>query len=240
MQLGGGGKQTLGRNRASGYLYPAYRALPAPSPRPRAIDQLVNWWVGWYEVNLAYSAVFIEILLGETNWTEFRLQRHKAFAQWSLQFTPIQSPPRPAFSQPSQGNKPVWYMAEFFPLDSNHNTKTFSKQGMSSTEKTMRCTSPEKDPRPAFLSPQADSGKCPEEPTSCSVVCVFALQFWRIGNLALADYITDQDKGSNYRVTHTDDIVPKLPPELLGYHNFSPEYWITSGNYFLVPCPASF
>ncbi|PYH99491.1 alpha/beta-hydrolase [Aspergillus ellipticus CBS 707.79] len=52
----------------------------------------------------------------------------------------------------------------------------------------------------------------------------------RIGNLALADYITDQTSGSNYRVTHTDDIVPKLPPELLGYHHFSPEYWITSGN----------
>ncbi|EHA28261.1 lipase [Aspergillus niger ATCC 1015] len=52
----------------------------------------------------------------------------------------------------------------------------------------------------------------------------------RIGNLALADYITGQNMGSNYRVTHTDDIVPKLPPELLGYHHFSPEYWITSGN----------
>ncbi|PYH48555.1 lipase family protein [Aspergillus saccharolyticus JOP 1030-1] len=50
----------------------------------------------------------------------------------------------------------------------------------------------------------------------------------RIGNLALADYITAQDKGDNYRVTHTDDVVPKLPPKLLGYHHFSPEYWITS------------
>ncbi|RAL08914.1 lipase family protein [Aspergillus homomorphus CBS 101889] len=50
----------------------------------------------------------------------------------------------------------------------------------------------------------------------------------RIGNLALADYITNQNKGSNYRVTHEDDIVPKLPPKLLGYHHFSPEYWITS------------
>ncbi|OJJ35897.1 hypothetical protein ASPWEDRAFT_109605 [Aspergillus wentii DTO 134E9] len=53
----------------------------------------------------------------------------------------------------------------------------------------------------------------------------------RIGNLALADYITNvTDKGDNYRVTHTDDIVPKLPPKLLGYHHASPEYWITSGN----------
>ncbi|KKK19637.1 hypothetical protein P175DRAFT_0434816 [Aspergillus ochraceoroseus IBT 24754] len=52
----------------------------------------------------------------------------------------------------------------------------------------------------------------------------------RIGNLALADFITDQDMGNNYRTTHTDDVVPKMPPELLGYHHFSPEYYITSGN----------
>ncbi|OJJ50407.1 hypothetical protein ASPZODRAFT_149736 [Penicilliopsis zonata CBS 506.65] len=52
----------------------------------------------------------------------------------------------------------------------------------------------------------------------------------RIGNMPLADYITDQSMGSNYRVTHTDDIVPKLPPKLLGFHHYSPEYWITSGN----------
>ncbi|OKL61425.1 hypothetical protein UA08_03144 [Talaromyces atroroseus] len=52
----------------------------------------------------------------------------------------------------------------------------------------------------------------------------------RIGNLALADFITTEDMGSNYRVTHTDDPVPKLPPELLGFAHFSPEYWITSGN----------
>jgi hypothetical protein len=52
----------------------------------------------------------------------------------------------------------------------------------------------------------------------------------RIGNLALADFITSETSGSNYRVTHSDDIVPKLPPELLGYDHFSPEYWITSGD----------
>ncbi|PCH06628.1 Lipase, class 3 [Penicillium occitanis (nom. inval.)] len=52
----------------------------------------------------------------------------------------------------------------------------------------------------------------------------------RIGNLALADFITSETSGTNYRVTHSDDIVPKLPPELLGYHHFSPEYWITSND----------
>ncbi|KAB8068796.1 Alpha/Beta hydrolase protein [Aspergillus leporis] len=52
----------------------------------------------------------------------------------------------------------------------------------------------------------------------------------RIGNLELAEHITNQNKGGNYRVTHTDDIVPNLPPKLIGYHHSSPEYWITSSD----------
>ncbi|KAL4892082.1 Alpha/Beta hydrolase protein [Aspergillus ambiguus] len=50
----------------------------------------------------------------------------------------------------------------------------------------------------------------------------------RVGNAELAEYITSL--GSNYRVTHTDDIVPRLPPRAVGYRHPSPEYWITSGN----------
>jgi triacylglycerol lipase len=50
----------------------------------------------------------------------------------------------------------------------------------------------------------------------------------RVGNEALAIYMTDQ--GSLYRATHTDDIVPKLPPASWGFSHASPEYWITSGN----------
>lgn len=50
----------------------------------------------------------------------------------------------------------------------------------------------------------------------------------RLGNKALATYITNQ--GSLYRVTHTDDVVPKLPPASFGFSHPSPEYWITSGN----------
>jgi hypothetical protein len=46
----------------------------------------------------------------------------------------------------------------------------------------------------------------------------------------LAEHITNQNKGGNYRVTHTDDIVPNLPPKLIGYHHSSPEYWITSSD----------
>ncbi|KAL4904399.1 hypothetical protein BDW74DRAFT_154747 [Aspergillus multicolor] len=50
----------------------------------------------------------------------------------------------------------------------------------------------------------------------------------RVGNPALAEYITAQ--GGNYRVTHTNDIVPRLPPSLFGFTHLSPEYWVTSDN----------
>lgn len=49
----------------------------------------------------------------------------------------------------------------------------------------------------------------------------------RVGNEALAEYIADQ--GTLYRITHTNDIVPKVPPPI-GYSHPGPEYWITSGN----------
>lgn len=50
-----------------------------------------------------------------------------------------------------------------------------------------------------------------------------------VGKQVTADYITRQP-GGNYRVTHTDDIVPKLPGIGFGYRHFGPEYFITSGN----------
>lgn len=48
-----------------------------------------------------------------------------------------------------------------------------------------------------------------------------------LGNKALAEYITNQGKG--YRITHTNDIVPGVPPKAFGFTHWSPEYWITSG-----------
>ncbi|KAL5360744.1 Alpha/Beta hydrolase protein [Aspergillus floccosus] len=50
----------------------------------------------------------------------------------------------------------------------------------------------------------------------------------RVGNLELAEHITSV--GTIFRATHTNDIVPRLPPELVGYRHPSPEYWITSAN----------
>ncbi|PWY72723.1 triacylglycerol lipase A [Aspergillus eucalypticola CBS 122712] len=51
----------------------------------------------------------------------------------------------------------------------------------------------------------------------------------RIGNYALAEHITSQGSGANFRVTHLNDIVPRLPPMDFGFSQPSPEYWITSG-----------
>ncbi|KAJ5799837.1 uncharacterized protein N7518_001905 [Penicillium psychrosexuale] len=50
----------------------------------------------------------------------------------------------------------------------------------------------------------------------------------RVANVPLAKHITAQ--GNNYRFTHTDDPVPKLPLLAMGYVHISPEYWITSPN----------
>jgi len=54
----------------------------------------------------------------------------------------------------------------------------------------------------------------------------------RIGNAALATYITAQApaQGPNYRATHTDDPVPRLPDAALGYSHTTPEYWISRGD----------
>ncbi|KAI9844580.1 MAG: hypothetical protein M1838_002145 [Thelocarpon superellum] len=51
----------------------------------------------------------------------------------------------------------------------------------------------------------------------------------RVGNAPFADLVTDQ-AGGNYRVTHTDDIVPRLPPISFDYAHISPEYHIEQGD----------
>ncbi|KAE8383761.1 Alpha/Beta hydrolase protein [Aspergillus bertholletiae] len=50
----------------------------------------------------------------------------------------------------------------------------------------------------------------------------------RVGNQEFADYVSGQ--GSNFRVTHSNDIVPRMPPRMFGYHQTGPEYWIPGGN----------
>lgn len=48
----------------------------------------------------------------------------------------------------------------------------------------------------------------------------------RSGNGAFADFISAQP-GNEFRVTHRDDPVPRLPPIFLGYRHTSPEYWLS-------------
>ena len=50
----------------------------------------------------------------------------------------------------------------------------------------------------------------------------------RTGNKAFAAGVTEQ-AGLEYRITHTDDPVPRLPPIFIGYSHVSPEYWFYTG-----------
>lgn len=50
----------------------------------------------------------------------------------------------------------------------------------------------------------------------------------RVGNLAFVQFVTAQ-AGAEYRATHYDDPVPRLPPIVLGYFHTSPEYWLEAG-----------
>ncbi|CBX94471.1 similar to lipase [Plenodomus lingam JN3] len=51
----------------------------------------------------------------------------------------------------------------------------------------------------------------------------------RIGGTKICQYITDQP-GGNYRFTHWNDPVPKLPLLIMGYKHISPEYYIEKRN----------
>jgi len=48
----------------------------------------------------------------------------------------------------------------------------------------------------------------------------------RLGNDKLCKFMSEQTAGKNYRVTHLDDPVPRLPLMLMGYQHISPEYHI--------------
>ncbi|EHA48036.1 hypothetical protein MCOR27_009025 [Pyricularia oryzae] len=48
----------------------------------------------------------------------------------------------------------------------------------------------------------------------------------RVGNDAFATFVTNQNRGRNYRITHYDDVVAALPPSWAGFAHVSPEYWL--------------
>ncbi|KAJ5747397.1 uncharacterized protein N7511_009093 [Penicillium nucicola] len=57
---------------------------------------------------------------------------------------------------------------------------------------------------------------------------LYAFASPRVANPALAKFITAQN--NNYRFTHQNDPIAKLPLIAMGYAHVSPEYWITSGD----------
>lgn len=54
----------------------------------------------------------------------------------------------------------------------------------------------------------------------------------RAGDPTFSHYVSEQDgvSGRNYRVTHLNDFVPKVPLKAMGYLHIADEHWITSGN----------
>ena len=58
-------------------------------------------------------------------------------------------------------------------------------------------------------------------------VDIFSYGAPRVGNGAVSDFITNQE-GPEWRVTHTNDPVPRLPPIIFGYRHTSPEYWLST------------
>ncbi|KAL8969198.1 MAG: hypothetical protein Q9197_004475 [Variospora fuerteventurae] len=48
----------------------------------------------------------------------------------------------------------------------------------------------------------------------------------RIANKEAARWLTDQSRFS-WRITNDNDLVPRVPPRIFGYHHVLPEYWIS-------------
>jgi hypothetical protein len=51
----------------------------------------------------------------------------------------------------------------------------------------------------------------------------------RVGNEAFANFVSAQ-AGLEWRITHGDDPVPRLPPIIFGYRHTTPEYWLDGGS----------
>ncbi|KAH6719651.1 lipase [Leptodontidium sp. MPI-SDFR-AT-0119] len=51
----------------------------------------------------------------------------------------------------------------------------------------------------------------------------------RVGNEAFVNFVSAQ-AGAHYRVTHTDDPVPRYPGRILGFYHTSPEFWLSTGS----------
>ncbi|KAF2706170.1 alpha/beta-hydrolase [Pleomassaria siparia CBS 279.74] len=52
----------------------------------------------------------------------------------------------------------------------------------------------------------------------------------KVGKKAFADVLADGKTGENFRVTHLNDPVSRLPPDWLGFKHIEPEYYISSDN----------
>ncbi|KAK0100363.1 hypothetical protein ONS95_008317 [Cadophora gregata] len=51
----------------------------------------------------------------------------------------------------------------------------------------------------------------------------------RVGNEAFVNFV-DAQAGAHYRVTHTDDPIPRYPGRTFGFYHTSPEFWLSTGS----------
>ena len=51
----------------------------------------------------------------------------------------------------------------------------------------------------------------------------------RVGNEAFVNFV-DTQAGAHYRVTHTDDPIPRFPGRILGFYHTRPEFWLSTGS----------
>ncbi|RAH69701.1 lipase family protein [Aspergillus aculeatinus CBS 121060] len=68
-------------------------------------------------------------------------------------------------------------------------------------------------------------------------VTVYSYASPSVGNFELSEFISNQTSGVTYRLTHSDDIVPRILYDaawmwfIPDYSQLSPEYWITTPSY---------
>lgn len=60
----------------------------------------------------------------------------------------------------------------------------------------------------------------------------------RVGNMAFVEFVSAQE-GNEYRMTHLDDPIPRLPGHQFGYYHTNVEYWLSDGTTTTVNYNAS-
>jgi pimeloyl-ACP methyl ester carboxylesterase len=77
----------------------------------------------------------------------------------------------------------------------------------------------------ALVSPSTQTRNLPQ-PNSLTYKVQYTYGQPRVGNPAFSSWVDSKPGAGDFRITHTDDTVPRLGPLALGYDHISPEYHI--------------